>query len=288
MCSSLIVYAGDSESGYNSKNIFSPRGRLQQAEYVQRIVDRGPTCIGACSADGIVFVVEREVPRHEAILGNPSYSSRLYKVDGHTAMAVGGYSADGKDIADWAAEECRKYHSRYGESISGGTLAKRLAQHVHASTRSWNRRTWACSIIVASFEGDNGSEKAKLYLVKPDGSFDRHIACAIGRGADVVTSHLANASIVWPGESHDEQGDSMDLVLSSMREALEAAEMKKEIDGEGSEQLRVDHDETLHRVMDIGKLRLVSGKQDPAVLLDLTWHGSDDPHVEWVKSTIAT
>jgi 20S proteasome alpha/beta subunit len=68
------------------------------------------TSIGLRGTDGVVFAVEKLVTSK---LYEPGANRRLFNIDKHVGMAIGGLLADARQIVERARNEAAKYRSEY-------------------------------------------------------------------------------------------------------------------------------------------------------------------------------
>jgi len=79
-------------TGYDlSASQFSPDGRVFQVEYAQKAIENSGTAVGLRGKDGVVFAMEKLVTSK---LYEPGANRRLFGIDRHVGMAVGGLLAD--------------------------------------------------------------------------------------------------------------------------------------------------------------------------------------------------
>ena len=186
------VPRGADELKYAGKNTFSPTGRQIQQEYVESTMAHGPMCLGMCCQDGVALASLRSVRSEDektdgaAIIEDGEsvfvQGSRLQRVDSHCAVAIAGLPADARSLTAWIRAACQRHRRRFGEPIRGEILAAQLAYHVHATSLSWGTRSFANAVMIATIEGSTNAE-SQMHIVRPDGTFLRCHAFALGEGA---------------------------------------------------------------------------------------------------------
>ena len=236
--------------------------------------------MGGCCASGIVLAALREVPPEEAALGEPRHSSRLYRVDEHAALLVAGLPADGHELAEWASDVCRRHRRAYGSALGGRALAQKLASHVHAASRSWSKRSYANSLLVATVDGSGGGGGAvepQLFMVTSDGAWFRYKACAVGLHASEATVLLEQADTEWRGDESAAQVETR--LVEIMRNATlgfgpggataGAGGTAEGRNGEGGLGGDPDDDpDATPRVLDVGVLRWADDEAGPTAVDD--------------------
>jgi 20S proteasome alpha/beta subunit len=126
--------------------------------------------IGLRGRDGVVLAVERLVlsklyePRAQS-------SSRIFNIDKHIGMAIGGLLADARAMADYAREECSNFRSNFGIPIPLHHLSDRLSAYMHAHTLLGSIRPFGCSLILSSYEAlpQNKQAVPQLFMIDPSG-----------------------------------------------------------------------------------------------------------------------
>ena len=189
-------------TGYDlSASMFSPDGRVFQIEYAMKAMENSSTAIGIRCKDDVVFGVEKVVLSK---LYEEGSSKRLFNVDRHVAMAVAGWLADARSLADIAREEASNFRSNFGYNIPLKRLAHRVAMYVHAYTLYSAVRPFGCSFMLGSYSANDG---AQLYMIDPSGVSYGCWGCAIGEarqesimsqtGSDVSLSSQSLLMVVW-------------------------------------------------------------------------------------------
>jgi 20S proteasome subunit alpha 7 len=72
------------------------------------------TAVALRGSDGVVFAVEKLVTSK---LYEPGANRRLFSVDRHIGVAIGGLLADARQIVERARDEASSYRSEYGGDV---------------------------------------------------------------------------------------------------------------------------------------------------------------------------
>jgi 20S proteasome subunit alpha 7 len=161
---------------------FTSDGRVFQVEYATKAAQKGGTIVGIRCVDGVVMGVEKMIASRMLRKG----ANRLIStVSTHAGMAVAGLSADGRQLVNKGREEARDYKEQFDHQIPGEVLANRVAGHVHMHTLYWYLRPFGCMTLLASY-----SDAPQLYLIEPNGEFNRYFAASAGKHATAAKSEL--------------------------------------------------------------------------------------------------
>eukprot|EP00669_Euglena_mutabilis_P011147 TRINITY_DN580_c0_g1_i2.p1 TRINITY_DN580_c0_g1~~TRINITY_DN580_c0_g1_i2.p1 ORF type:complete len:284 (+),score=27.88 TRINITY_DN580_c0_g1_i2:51-854(+) len=171
-------------TGYDlDADTFSPDGRIFQVEYATKAVDNGGTAIGLCCSDGVVIGIEKLLASKMLV---PGSNRRSFAVDNHAGLGIAGLSADGRQVANRARQECSEYKRAFGMPIEGKVLGDRLSMFLHMYTMYSSLRPFGCSVLLASYADDG----PQLYMIDPSGSAWGYWGCAIGKGRQVAKTEL--------------------------------------------------------------------------------------------------
>lgn len=180
-------------AGYDlSVTTFSPDGRVFQVEYASKAVEKSGVALGVRCVDGVVLGVEKLLPSKMLLRTS---NRRIHTVDRHAGLALAGLAADARQIVQTARGEAANYKDTYGDPIPGTVLGSRVSNFVHAYTLYWYVRPFGCSVLLASYDEQNGPE---LRQVDPSGVAHKYHAAAIGkhmRGAKSELEKIDFASI---------------------------------------------------------------------------------------------
>lgn len=165
-----------------------------------KAAEKSGTAIGIRCIDGVVFGVEKLILSKMMVQGT---GRRIYTVDKSVGMAMAGFSADARQLANKAREESQEYRNFYGSNISGKVLAERLAGHIHTHTLYWYLRPFGCTIMLGSYDENAVAPNvqtltpqtqpqvgAQLYMIDSSGICYRYHGCAIGKHRQAALSEL--------------------------------------------------------------------------------------------------
>jgi len=172
-------------AGYDlSVTTFSPDGRVFQVEYASKAVEKSGTAVGIRCVDGVVLGVEKLILSKMLV---PGTSKRIHSIDYHCGLAMAGLSADAKQLVNRGRSEARGYREFYGHPIPGTVLNERISGFVHLYTLYWYLRPFGASVLLASFDDDNGP---KLHMIEPAGVSYSYFGCAIGKAKSAAKAEL--------------------------------------------------------------------------------------------------
>jgi len=172
-------------TGYDlSASQFSPDGRVFQVEYAQKAIENSGTSIGLRGTDGIVFAVEKLVTSKLYEVGA---NRRLFSVDRHVGMAIGGLLADARQIVERARSEASNYRSEYKSDIPLRQLSDKVAMYMHAYTLYSAVRPFGCGVIMGTYEETSGPE---MYMIDPSGVFHGYYGCSLGKAKQAAKTEM--------------------------------------------------------------------------------------------------
>jgi 20S proteasome subunit alpha 7 len=171
-------------TGYDlSASQFSPDGRVFQMEYAQKAIENSGTAIALRGKDGVVFATEKLVTSK---LYEQGANRRLFSIDKHIGMAIGGLLADARHIVERSRKEASKYRSEYGGNIPLEYLTDRVAMYMHAYTLYSAVRPFGCSVILGSYDNTGPS----MYMLDPSGVFHGYLGCALGKAKQAAKTEM--------------------------------------------------------------------------------------------------
>jgi 20S proteasome subunit alpha 7 len=166
-------------AGYDySPTVYSPDGRMYQAEYAAKAVENAGTSVGIRCKDGVVLATEKMVLSKMLV---KSSNRRLFTCDLSVGLACSGFAPDGRQLVNQARDACAQYKEQYGVTIPPCQLADRMSQYMHAHTCYHYLRPFGSSCLMAGYDEDQN--KHELYAIKSDGLMFRMFGAAIGKGA---------------------------------------------------------------------------------------------------------
>mmetsp|Transcript_39986 Transcript_39986/g.58800 ORF Transcript_39986/g.58800 Transcript_39986/m.58800 type:complete len:265 (-) Transcript_39986:66-860(-) len=178
-------------AGYDySPTTFSPEGRIYQVEYAQKAVEGSGTAIGIQCTDGVVVALEKVLV---SPLLMPGSNRRVFTVDHHLGMAVSGFGADGRKIANEARYAASRYRENYGSSAPVKMLSDQLGGLLHAYTCYGALRPFGCAFILAGYDED--TKKTSLWMSGPDGVCLKYYGCAIGKSVQAAKTEIESKKL---------------------------------------------------------------------------------------------
>jgi len=153
-------------------------------EYAQKAVENSGTAVGIRGKDGVVFGVEKLITSK---LYEKGANKRIIHIDKHIGMVVAGLIADARQVAEVARQEAANYKSQYGNSIPCKVLADRLAMYMHAYTLYSFVRPFGCSVILSSFDPDDGPH---MFTIEPSGVCHGYFGCTIGKARQAAKTEI--------------------------------------------------------------------------------------------------
>ena len=144
-----------------------------------KAVEGNGTSIGVQCTDGVVVALEKVLV---SPLLMPGSNRRVFTIDEHLGMAVSGFGADGRKIANEARYAARSYRANWGSPSPTKALAERLGGLLHAYTCYGALRPFGSAFILAGYDEDE--EKASLWMAGPDGVCLKYVVLPVS--ADVV------------------------------------------------------------------------------------------------------
>jgi 20S proteasome subunit alpha 7 len=199
---------------------FSPDGRLFQVEYAGKAVDKGGLTIGVRCSDGVLLVVEKEIP--SALLA-PGSNSRIYWVDSHIACATVGYRPDCFAAVQKARREAENYFRTFGCKVSVPELVSRLGFSFHMSHGYLSKRPFGCALLFASVDGENC-----LYALEPSGQYFGYFGCCFGQHAGLARTELEQTE--WNTITVNEAVPKVAAIIRGMPKPQDKSKSKWEIE----------------------------------------------------------
>jgi len=171
-------------TGYDlSCSTISPDGRVFQIEYASKAVENSGTAVGIKCIDGIVLGVEKLILSKMLEQGS---NKRIFNIDRHVGMTFAGLSADARQLANRAQQECASYKSFYMNSIEGRVLNERISNYVQSHTLYGHIRPFGCSVIMGVYE----KNQPQLYMIEPSGIAYGYLGIAVGKAKQAAKGEL--------------------------------------------------------------------------------------------------
>ncbi|MBI4895991.1 MAG: archaeal proteasome endopeptidase complex subunit alpha [Candidatus Aenigmarchaeota archaeon] len=163
------------QMGYDRASVvFSPEGRIYQAEYARQAVLKAATALGIVFANGVVLASVRSIQK----LLVPESVEKISKVDDHIAVASCGILADARVLVDFARIRAQVNRITYDEKIEIYTLVKDISDRKQRFTQFGGIRPYGVSLLFAGMDGG----APHLYETDPSGTMREWKAHVIGRG----------------------------------------------------------------------------------------------------------
>ncbi len=170
--------------GYDRTSaMFSPDGRLLQAEYAKKTVKIGTPAIGIACKDGAVIVVDKRVTEKLVVAQSVE---KIFQVDHHIGAAASGIISDGRILIEKAQVIAQQHRVTFDEAIHLESLVKQICNIKQFYTQVGGARPFGVSLL---FAGVNS--KSNIYVTDPFGIFMEYKATAIGEGETEIKEILA-------------------------------------------------------------------------------------------------
>ena len=197
-------------AGYDRAiTVFSPDGRLFQAEYARGAVKRGTTSIGIKCSEGIVLAVDK---RTTSNLVEATSIEKIFKIDEHIGAATSGLVADARALVERARVEAQINKITYSEPIRVDSLSKKLCDMLQMYTQNGGVRPFGSALIIGGvYDGS-----CKLFETDPSGALIEYKATAIGSGRSAAMD-------IFEDQYKDDMNlnDAIKLALTAINEATE-------------------------------------------------------------------
>ena len=204
------------QMGYDRAiTVFSPDGRLYQVEYAREAVKRGTTAVGIKCKDGVVLIVDKRVSSR---LLEQTSIEKIFKIDGHVAVASSGLVGDARALVDRARVECQINRVSYNESIDLETLSKKLCDHMQTYTQFGGARPYGTALLIAGVSDG----VPRLFETDPSGTLLEYKATGIGTGRPAVMKVF--------DEKYSEEMDCADSINLGLEALYAATEGKFDVD----------------------------------------------------------
>lgn len=174
------MFGGPGNAGYDRTIMYSPDGRIIQAEYAREAVRRGSSVIAIRCKEGIIILAEN---RSVSKLIEPS--EKISQIDDNLYIAFSGLLSDSKVLIKEAQVFSQINRITYGEECDVESLAWRISKIAQKITQFGGRPFGVTLVIV----GINNS-KPEISVVEPSGAKYEAKAIAIGREDTEIMNYL--------------------------------------------------------------------------------------------------
>lgn len=194
--------------GYDrTSTMFSPDGRLLQAEYAKITVRRGTSTIGLVCKDGVLIVADKRIMESFVV---PSSVEKVFQVDEHVAAAASGILSDGRILIEKSQLIAQQHRVSYDEPIDVKSLVKEICDIKQFFTQYGGARPFGVSIMFAGVD-----DEPVLFVTDVTGIFFQYKATAIGEGENEIKAFLEKSYKV--GMSI---GEGIDLAIRALKKVL--------------------------------------------------------------------
>lgn len=171
----LLVVAGAAR--YDQRVcLFSPDGRLLQAEYANEAANKGNLISCVVSAEGD-FVLATPSQKLENFVDRRSVD-KLSFLDDDLWMVFAGLAGDGRVVVQSARRFCINYRAQFGCSPSVAAVAKAVGGMLHRSTLSADSRPLGINVAIFGFDEAN---TPSIFVSRATGHVTHWRAFALGK-----------------------------------------------------------------------------------------------------------
>jgi len=168
------------DAGYDRTIMYSPDGRIIQAEYAREAVRRGSTVVAIKCKEGIIILAEN---RTFSKLIEPN--EKIIQIDENIYVSFSGLLADSKVLVKEAQVYSQINRITYGEECDVESLAWHISK-INQKITQYGGRPFGVTLIIA---GINDTEPA-LNVVEPSGAKYSAKAIAIGQNDTEIMNYL--------------------------------------------------------------------------------------------------
>ena len=214
-------------SKYDSKTtIFSPEGKLLQVEYAINNINTAGLSIGITTKNGMILCCEKE--SSSKLLENSKSSDKIYKIDHHIAVAVGGLASDANLLIDWARQFCQNYYMKYRSYAPVENLVRFISDEKQIKTQKGSNRPYGAGFLYAGWDENFGYQ---LLSGDPSGVYNCWEAHAIGQN-----SNNAQSTLKQYYDKNMSLNEGITLAVRVLKRSLE----KNKVKGENSKYLLIE------------------------------------------------
>ena len=201
----LLVVAGAAR--YDQRVcLFSPDGRLLQAEYANEAANKGNLISCVVSAEGD-FVLATPSQKLENFVDRRSVD-KLSFLDDDLWMVFAGLAGDGRVVVQSARRFCINYRAQFGCSPSVAAVAKAVGGMLHRSTLSADSRPLGINVAIFGFDEAN---TPSIFVSRATGHVTQWRAFALGKDSPKALDEMGKVL----------HGDNDDVAQLSTRATLE-------------------------------------------------------------------
>lgn len=179
-----MVLRMEHSQGYDvALTLFNPQGRIQQLEYVQRVIDKGHPIIGMVYNKGVMLIAYK---KFEDRLIDKDKFHKIVPIDDNLIAAFVGMAGDARILIDYVRAEAQSFRLSYDRLATPFEVCKSIADLLHTYTFYAIIRPFAVVIMVA---GVTKKEK-QVIIILPGGMMMGYKAWAVGRNAGSIREGL--------------------------------------------------------------------------------------------------
>ncbi|RMF54535.1 archaeal proteasome endopeptidase complex subunit alpha [Candidatus Woesearchaeota archaeon] len=168
------------DQGYDrTATMFSPEGRIIQAEYAKKAAGMGSDAVGIVCNDGVIIIANK---KQDKLAG---FSEKIIQVDDHIGVAVAGIISDSFSLISEAQVLAQKHRVTYDSEIDVKSVVKKICSVMQSYTQFEGVRPFGVDLMVAGVD-----EKPHLFVIEPMGTFLEYKASAIGEHAAEIKEEL--------------------------------------------------------------------------------------------------
>lgn len=169
--------------GYDrASTMFSPDGRLLQAEYAKESVKLGATAIGMVCRDGVLLVADKRITDRLIVAES---IEKISQIDEHIGAAATGATMDGRVLIERARVVAAQHMVTYGVPIETQELVKEICDIKQFYTQYGGARPFGVSLLFIGID-----DAPILYVTDPMGIFFEFRATAVGEAENEVKAML--------------------------------------------------------------------------------------------------
>lgn len=205
--------------GYDrTSTMFSPEGRLLQAEYAKKTIKHGTSALGIVYRDGVLLLADKRVV--DKLILTESVE-KVFQVDDHIGAAASGILSDGRILIEKAQIISQQHRVTYDETIDTHTLVKEICDTKQWFTQMGGVRPFGVALLIAGV-----NTKPSLFVTDPTGLYFEYKATAIGEGEDEIKEILNKRY-----KENMSLNDAVKLGMFALRSALKKQFSLDRIDG---------------------------------------------------------
>jgi 20S proteasome subunit alpha 4 len=188
--------------------LFSPDGRLLQAEYANAAAEKGElvACVITSEGDFVVITPSRKL---ENFVDKRSVD-KLSKLDDGLWMVFSGLAGDGRLIVQTGRSFCVNYRTQFGCTPNVAAVAKSIGSIQHRSTLNADARPLGINTAIFGYDD---SDEPKIFVTRATGHVTQWHAFALGKNADKLLELMEyDFNIDKPRNTRDSVDKLMQLV----------------------------------------------------------------------------